>query len=67
MASKQEQALSKKLNRLGYPIFVTATGEDDILMLYVQNCHICSVDYALSLPDESLKEFIDETVQAGGQ
>jgi hypothetical protein len=68
MTSEQEQALTEKLARLGYPDFEVLPGEDEVLMLHIQDRLICGVLHALSLPDEALKSLIDETVQvAGGQ
>ncbi len=57
-------ALSDKLKQIGYPDFETRPGEEKILMLYVQDHLIGSVEYALSLSDDDLKALIDETVAA---
>lgn len=68
MDAEQEQELTDKLKRIGYPDFETSPGEDEVLMLYVQNHLIGGALYALSLPDDQLKALIDETMQvAGGQ
>ncbi len=72
MAAKKEvelldlQALTDKLKRLGYPDFEVKPGEDKVMMLYIQDHLIGGANYALSLKDDTLKAFIDETV-AGGQ
>lgn len=66
MAAKQNKALTNKLTALGYTDGIeTKPGQEDVLMLYVQGHLICSVDYALSMPDEQLKALVDETVQVG--
>lgn len=62
MMPEQEQELAEKLKRLGYSSFEVMPGQDGIEMLYMQGKLICSVDYALSLPEEKLKELIDETL-----
>lgn len=62
MTPEQEQALTEKLTQLGYPGFDVMPGEDAILMLHIDGHLISSVDYALSLSDETLKALIDETV-----
>lgn len=68
MTAEQEQALTEKLTRIGYSTFEVLPGEDDVLMLHMQGKLIGGALYALSLPDEQLKELIDETMQvAGGQ
>lgn len=67
MSKKQEQdPLTDKLIRIGYPDATVLPGMDEVLMLHVQGRLISSVDYALSLPDEELKVLIDETVQTTG-
>lgn len=66
MTPEQEQSLTEKMATLGYPDFEIMPGEDNVLMLHVQNKLIGGSLYALSLPDEQLKALIDETV-AGGQ
>lgn len=66
MEGEQEQALTEKMGRIGYPDFETKPGEDEIPMLHVQDCLICGVEYALALSDEQLQALIDETVQAAG-
>lgn len=63
MDKKQEKALAEKLKRLEYPTFEVLPGEDDILMLHIQDHLICGAGYALSLSDEQLKALIDETVE----
>jgi len=64
MTEEAEQELTEKLKTLGYPDFDVLPGEDDILMLYIDDHLICGASYALSQPDEALKALIDETVQA---
>lgn len=65
---EQEQQLTEKLKQLGYPDFEIMPGEENVLMLYMQDRLICGVNYALSLSDEKLKGLIDETLQVtGGQ
>jgi len=59
-----DKALKKKMTDLGYPDFETKPGQEDVLMLYVASRLICSVAYALEMPDEQLKALIDETVKA---
>jgi hypothetical protein len=68
MASKQEKALAEKMKGLGYvgKSVEMKPGEEDVLMLHVQDCLICGVAYALEMPDDALKALIDETVQVGG-
>ena len=65
MTPEQEQALTDKLTQLGYPTFEVMPGIDNVLMLHIDGHLISSVDYALSLADETLKALIDETI--GGQ
>ncbi len=67
MTPEQEQALQAKLADIGYPAYVVQPGEDDILMLYVQECFVCGALYALSMEDSQLKALIDETVSAPSQ
>lgn len=67
MDTEQEQEFADKLRRIGYPDFDVVPGEDDILMLHMQDKLICGALYALSMPDAELKALIDETVAAGGQ
>jgi hypothetical protein len=62
-AKKQDQALTEKLTGAGYPDFEVKPGEDEVLMLHIQEKLIGSVEYALSLSDEQLKTLIDETLQ----
>ena len=62
MASKQDKALKEKLTRLDYPDFKTEPGEEEVVMLHVQDHLICSVSYALEMSDEQLKALIEETV-----
>lgn len=66
MTEEQEQALTEKMSRIGYSAFEVLPGEDAILMVHVSDHLICSVSYAMSLPDEQLKALVDETVQAPG-
>lgn len=54
--------LKKKLKKLGYTDFEMKPGQEDVLMLHMQGCFICSVEYALGMPSEQLKALIDETV-----
>lgn len=63
MTEEQEQQLTERLTQLGYPAFEVLPGEDDVLMLHIQDHLICGVLYALSLEDEQLKALIDETVE----
>lgn len=58
-----EQELTEKLTDLGYPDFQITPGEDELLMLFIDDHLICGVSYALSLSADQLKAFIDETVQ----
>lgn len=58
-----ELELEEKLKCLDYPDFSIAPGQENILMLYMQDKLICSVNYALSLSDEDLKALIDETIE----
>lgn len=63
----QEQALNEKLAALEYTDGIeTKLGQEDVLMLHVQDHLICSVSYALEMPSEQLKALIDETVQVRG-
>lgn len=55
--------LKKKLKRLDYTDFETKPGQEDVLMLHVQDRFICSVEYALDMPSEQLKALIDETLE----
>jgi hypothetical protein len=66
MTAEEKQALTEKLNHIGYSTFETLPGEDDVLMLHVNGSFIGGALYALSLPGEQLKALIDETV-AGGE
>lgn len=66
MTPEQEQTLQEKMTSLGYPDFAVMPGEDNVLMLYVQEHLICGALYALQMPDAQLKALIDETVQQGG-
>jgi len=66
MTPEQEQLLIEKLALLGYPDFEILPGEEEILMLYIEDHLICGVLYALSISDEQLKALVDETV-GGGQ
>lgn len=65
MTPEQERQLTDKLTQLGYPAFEVMPGIDNVLMLRIDGHLISSVDYALSLPDETLNSLIGETV--GGQ
>lgn len=65
MTEEQEQQLTEKLTRIGYSAFEVLPGEDDILMLHIQDRLIGGVLYALSLSDDDLKKLIDETVKVG--
>lgn len=65
MTEEQEQELTDKLTGIGYPTFEVLPGEDNILMLHVQDHLICGALYALSMPDEQLKALVDETVKVG--
>ena len=56
------EELTNKLAQIGYSDFEVKPGEDDISMLHVLDHFICSVDHALSLPDEQLKDLIFETL-----
>lgn len=67
MTAEQEQELTDKLKRIGYPDFAVLPGEENVLMLHVADHLIAGALYALSMSDEQLKALIDETVQAGGQ
>lgn len=64
MTPEQEQELSEKMVRIGYPTFEVLPGMENVLMLHVQERLICGALYALSMPDEQLKSLIDETVAA---
>lgn len=64
MTPEQDQAIEEKMTDIGYPDFDIMPGEDEILMLYIKRQFICSVDYALSLPDEQLKALIVGALQA---
>jgi hypothetical protein len=60
----REQALNNKLAALGYTDSIeTKPGQEDVLMLYMQDHLICSVSYALEMSDEALKVLLDETVK----
>lgn len=63
MASKQ--AIKAKLESLSYPDFEIKPGEDGIPMLYIESRLICSVYYALEMPDNKLHALIEETLQYG--
>lgn len=63
MTAEQEQALGEKMTRVGYPAFNVTPGEENVLMLYVQDRLISGALYALSMSDEQLKALIDETMQ----
>lgn len=65
MTEEQEQLLTEKLTRIGYPAFEVLPGMEDVLMLHVQDRLIGGALYALSLSDDDLKSLIDETVQVG--
>ena len=65
MTEEQEQRLTERLTSLGYPSFEVLSGEDEVLMLHVQDRLICGVLYALEMSDEALKALLDETVQVG--
>lgn len=54
----QEQELTKRLELLGYPEIQIKRGQEDVLMLFIGDHLICSVDHALSLSDEDLKALI---------
>jgi len=63
-SKKQDKTLDEKLAALGYTDGIeTKPGQEDMLMLYVQEHLICSVSYALEMSDEQLKALLDETVQ----
>lgn len=59
---KQDQVLKDKIMTWGYADVQFHAGQEDILMVYVQAFLICSVDYALSMDDDTLHALIDETV-----
>lgn len=63
MTEEQEKALTEKMAGIGYPDFAVLPGEDNVLMLHVQEKLIGGVSYALSLSNEQLKALIDETMQ----
>jgi hypothetical protein len=65
MTGEQEQDLTDKMTRIGYPAYDVLPGEEDVLMLHVQEHLIGGALYALSLPDEQLKALVDETVNQG--
>lgn len=67
MTPEQEQALTETMTRIGYPNFEVLPGEENVLMLHVQEKLIGGALFALSLPDGQLKALIDETVQVEGQ
>lgn len=66
MTPEQEQELSEKMAGLEYPAFEVLPGEEEVLMLHVQDRLICGALYALSMPDEQLKALIDETLLVAG-
>lgn len=63
MTEEQEQALTEKMTRLGYPSFEVLPEEENILMLHVDSHLICGALYALSLSDDVLNVLVDETVK----
>lgn len=54
----QEQELTERLEQMGYSEIQIKRGQEDVLMLYMNEHLICSVDHALSLSDEDLKALI---------
>ncbi len=60
--TEAETELREKLTKLGYSAFEMKPGQEDVLMLHVQDRFICSVEYALSMPSKQLKALIKETV-----
>lgn len=63
MTPEQAQRLADKMTRIGYPDFDVRPGQDEVLMLHVQDRLICGALHALDeRSDESLKSLIDETV-----
>lgn len=63
MSEEQEKALAEKMTEIGHPGFEVLPGQEDVLMLHVQEKLIGGALYALSLPDEQLKALIDETIE----
>lgn len=65
MTAKQDKtALTKKLADQDYTDFIELKpGLEGVQMLYVHGLHVCSVQYALEMPEEQLKVLINERLE----